>query len=265
MTHLRNIRCLSYNALILGLAIVASSAQAQSSVKFSIAESSRLLEAALELERGEITQPDFDMVVMAESCMNPSMRLQYRNRPWIMVQNTSNPDDDIVTVTIDLTENGFEFGNGDMVGDGFNGLLSMLSSRSDSGVSLDSVGYGADNSELELNFSGLAMGRAAIFRVDLDEPGGSLMFPDYREVIMGADTGSGPGSQAMFRTEFASGAKNTSMFARPSGILSTSGLIEPYHGQTMSSVTPSTTIPEPSSLLLLLAGIAGMGATRRVR
>ena len=247
------------------LASVASQVSAQSSVQFEIGESARLLRASLDLQNGDISQVEFDAIKMTETCKSPSARLQDRNRPWMMVWNTSAAADDVATVTVDLTESGFEFGDGDVPGDGFAGLLSMLSSsQTDAGVSLDSAVYGSDTTELELNFSGLSQGLAAIFRVDIDEPGGIAMFPDFREAMLGADTGGGPGQRATMTADFTSGATTISMFPQAAP-LSSSGVAEAYHGQTMSMVVPSTVIPEPTSIALLLAGVAGIVAMRRSR
>ncbi len=49
-------------------------------------------------------------------------------------------------------------------------------------------------------------------------------------------------------------------------ILSMSGLIEGFHSQASSqrySTSGSTRIPEPSTVMLLLAGLAGLSRTRR--
>ena len=244
---------------------IADVAIAQSSVQYGIGESARLLRAAIDLENGDITQAEFDTIQMAETCKSPSIRLQNRNRPWMSVWNTSTDPDEITRVTIELNEPGFEFGDGDVAGDGFDGLLSMLSSaQSDAGVTLDSASYGADNTELVLDFSGLDQDTVAIFRFDIDEPGGVEMFPDFREAMLGADTGDGPGARALLTTDFASGEQLLSTFSR-AGPLSTSGLTEAYHAQTMSMVEPSEVIPEPTSIVLLLAGLTGIAAMRRYR
>ncbi len=248
----------------LAIASVANLAWAQSSVQFTIGESAQVLEAAIDLENGDITQAEFNVIQMEEHCKSPSARLQARNRPWMSVWNTSASPDEVSTVTIDLTEAGFEFGDGDMSGDGFDGLLSMLSYRSDAGVSLASAGYGSDRSELVLNFTGLSQDRAAIFRIDLDNPGGMTMFPDYREAMLGADVGNGDGQLALLTTNFSSGASNLAAFGR-SGPLPNSGIAEAYNAQSTSLVVPSSVVPEPTTLVLLLGGLTGIAAMRRTR
>lgn len=248
------------------LALVSSTnfAFAQSSVQFEIGESSRVLEASLDLQRGDITQAQFNAIQMTETCKSPSARLQDRNRPWMLVWNTSAADDAIESVTVDLTQAGFELGDGDVTGDGFDGLLSMLSNRSDAGVSLSSAVYGGDNTEVVLSFSGLSKGVAAVFRIDIDQPGGISMFPDFREAMMGGDVGYGAGTPAKMTTEFASDATVLSSFGL-AGVLTGAGVSEAYHAQGMSPVVPSTTVPEPTSLVMLLTSLAAATWVRRKR
>ncbi len=249
---------------IFALALVSSASQveAQSSVRYELGESSRVLRASLDLQRGNISQAEFNAIRMTETCKSPSSRLHDRNRPWIMVWNTSTSSEEIDTVSIDLKEPGFEFGDGDLPGDGFDGMLSLLSNRSDGGVSLTSKSYGSDNSELVLNFSGLSNDLAAIFRIDIDEPGGIAMFPDFRAALMGADTGGGPGQRATLTTNYSSGASDISRFGQ-AGALSTSGVAEAYHAQSLSPIEPSTTVPEPTTLALMLAALAATAVLRR--
>ena len=250
--------------LALTLVGMANFSFAQSAAQFGIGESARLLEAALDLERGEISPAEYHSIKVAETCKDPATRLQNRNRPWMYVYNTSTVADDVTSVTVDLTEQGFEFGDGDVAGDGFDGLLSMLSYRSDAGVSLDSATYGNDNTELVLNFSGLSQDLAAIFRIDLDEPGGPTMYPDFREAMLGADTGMGPGQLAIMTAGFTSGNMISATFPMADP-LPTSGIAEGYHSQTMSMVETSIPVPEPTALVLLLVGLTSIASTRRYR
>ena len=251
-----------FGMLAIALSWAVDQAAAQSSAQYEIGESSRLLRASIDYQEGNITEQEFKDIQMVETCKNPAQRLQDRNRPWMSVWNTSTTPDEITSVTIDLKEEGFEFGDGDVLGDGFEGILSMLSFRSDGGVDLDSVEYGSDKTELVLNFTGLTEGLAAIFRVDIDEPGGFLPFPDFRESMLGADTGDGPGDVAMITTEFGSGASSMLTFEQ-SGPLSHSGIAERYHGQTMSMI--ETSVPEPTSLVLFGLGLSGIAVIRRRR
>jgi len=238
--------------------------QYASAQTFAIGESAAVLRAQLDFSQGQITQQALDQIIFVEACKNPSARLQDRNRPYLSVWNTSNTQGAITSILINMEEAGFEFGNGDVAGDGFAGFLSMLSGQSDNGVTLDSAVFGADTSELQLNFSGLGQGQAAIFRVDIDEPGGVFMFPDFRDAFQGANQGFGRnGDRAILTTAFANGPDTSVMF-RQLGRLEGFGRPEGYQHQTMP-MPEIATVPEPSSLLLLLAGFTGIAAMRRKR
>lgn len=233
------------------------------SATFRIGENASVVRAAIDFENGDITQAEFDQVMMETTCQNPYARLQDRNRPFLAVINTSNNADEITSVTLNMEEAGFEFGDGDMAGDGFDGLLSMLSTASDDGVQLTSAVYGADNSELQLNFTGLTPNVAAIFRVDIDEPGGVMMFPDYRDAFQGANEGFGRnGDVALLSATFASGTTVDAFFPQE-GQISMAGHVEGYHSQTMTP--PATSIPEPTAACLLLTGTCGLATLRRRR
>ena len=92
-----------------------------------IGESPRYLEAILKFQREEITASELYVIKYEESCKNPSIRLWDRNRPALLLQNTSNQDNFISSFVIDLVEAGFEFGSGDVANDGFNGTGSARS------------------------------------------------------------------------------------------------------------------------------------------
>jgi len=249
---------------LLALVSVAPYANAQSSVQFRISENHLVLKGALDLERNVITQMQYDTILAEAACQNPFSRLQARNRPFIMVQNTSTVADTITSVLLDLTEFGFQFGVGDVAGDGFNGLLALLSNRSDAGVQITSASFGSDNTQLRLNFSGLSQGQAAIFRFDIDEPNGPLLFPDFRQAIQGADIGNGPGELATLTTTFGSGAPVGMATFPQAGPLANAGHAENYHAQTML-LPPVVFVPEPTSVILLLSSFAGIATMRRRR
>ena len=193
------------------------------SYRVDIGESERLLEAMLDHDDGNITGPQFQAIKMEEMCKNPSLRLIDRNRPALVLQNTSDPNtgNEISQFTIDLQEFGFEFGNGDFNPDPFNGFLTILSNRSDSGISMSSS-YGTisdidpteDRSKLVLDIAGLTPGKALFFRLDLDpNPMTDTAFPDYQHVMLGGDIGDGNGAAdpSLISAVFAAGTGDDRM------------------------------------------------------
>ncbi len=259
------------------------------SYQIDIGESERLLEAQLRNQRGALSDAELHAIETEESCKNPSQRLIDRNRPAILLQNTSalTPTNEISQFVIDLEEIGFEFGTGDFNPDPFAGGLTILSNRSDAGVSISSsfgtvsdVDLTTDRSKLVLDISGLTPGKALIFRFDLDpNPMTTTMFPDYRQVMLGANTGSGPATPSLISATFASdydddermttSTNPTPFVGEFNGILSTAGLLEGYHSQGSSQMFGQNggteEIPEPSTAVLLFAGFAGLSLARRNR
>ena len=287
--RIHGVRTLVSTVALLLLAAVSSPAQAgfvNGSFSIAIAESDRLLEAALQEQRDGMSQVQLIAIQHEESCKNPSIRLIDRNRPAIVLQNTSDPntENEISRFTIDLQEFGYEFGNGDFYPDPFAGMLTILSNHSDPGITLVSS-YGVsdmdsteDRSKLVLDIGGLTPGKALFFRLDLDpNPMTTVAFPDYQHVMLGADAGDGNGQAAptLISAVFAAGEGSDQMTTatEPIGfapgiqeILTMAGLIEGYHSQAFSqrySTSGSTEIPEPSTIMLLLAGLAGLNRTRR--
>lgn len=248
--------------------------------KVDIGESERLMEAMLQHDRDEISEAEMLTIQMQEMCKNPSIRLIDRNRPAILLQNTTDPNgpganNELSQFTIDLEQLGFEFGNGDFNPDIFDNNLTFLSNRSDGGISISSS-YGTvsdtdptlDPAKLILDIQGLTPGAAVIFRVDLDPTSpNALVYSDYREVILGADVGGGSGNPALISATFAAGTGDNRMttsspfvpFGADMGPISSAGLLEGYHAQSSSemfSQSGGTEIPEPSTSLLLCAGLA---------
>lgn len=257
------------------------------SYQINIGESGRVLEAMVKEQRGLINHDQFTAIKMEEMWKSPSIRLVDRNRPAIVLQNISDPSTNnaITQFTIDIRQLGYEFGNGDFNPDPFAGALTLLTKYSDPGVTLSSsfgtvsdVDSTIDRTKLVLDIGGLTPGRSLIFRVDLDPmPMASVAYPDFQHVLLGADIedGQGPATPASIFALFASGSGANLMTTATAPIdfapgmsqtFPAAGLLEPYHFQSPSSLyqqTGGTEIPEPSTALLLLAGLAGLWRHRQ--
>lgn len=282
----RPCRVLSF-ALLLGFCALASAEAGfvAGSYQVDIGESVRQLDALLKLQRGEISTSMYNDINMQEMCRNPSIRLIDRNRPAILLQNTSDEssDNELSQFTIDLQELGYEFGNGDFNPDIFEGALSFLSPMSDAGISISSS-YGTvsdsdptiDHTKLVLDISGLTAGKAVMFRFDIDPvPMIDFLYPDYRMVVLGGDGGSGPSDPALISATFSSGEGDQAMststdFRELRGEFQediTSGVLEAYGAQSNATMTSQSdmTIPEPSAGALLLIGMGLVGIRRHSR
>jgi len=266
-----NMKTLSFLLGFMAFAVLgtANHAQAQNSFNIQLGESPRLLEALYNNSRGLLSDSDLAEIDFEETCVNPVARYQNRNRFSVLVENTSTTNS-LTTFSLDLEALGFEFGDGDFDGDGFLGSLAMDMGRSSPGVSLSGA-YGVDMTELVVSFSGLAAGDAAIFRVDLDPSASNtsgIRFPDYREAVLGANGND----VALVDVGFSSGNQFTDVpfMAGTFTEAIDSSKIEPYgaqgHSGRFGSGGPGSfsfgisggEIPEPSTALLFLAGIAGM-------
>jgi hypothetical protein len=230
-----------------------SSAAINGDYNIMIGESPRYLDAILKFQRQEITASELYMIKYEESCKNPSIRLHDRNRPALLLQNTSNQDNFISSFVINLQEAGYEFGTGDIANDWFNGNLILQDPRSDAGVTVTANYLNGDTTKLQLNFTGLGQGKAAIFRIDLDPaPMNNVAFPDYRGIMLGANVGGGATNPALLSATFSmTGMPNATTIPKPftadiSGTIS-SGMLEVYLSQARTDMfdqNGSTEIPD---------------------
>jgi hypothetical protein len=247
-------------AFTCGLSSV-SSAAINGDFNVTLGESTRYLDAILKFQRDEITASELYMIKYEESCKNPSIRLKDRNHPAMLVQNTSDQDNFISSFVIDIQQAGYAFGAGDVANDGFTSYV-MPDWRSDAGVDITANLVNGDPTKLQVNFSGLGKGKAALFRLDLDPvPVGNVMYPDYRVVLLGAN-GNDPSLIAA--TFSMTGSPDVSTTPAPfngdiDGTIN-SGMLEVYTNQSRTDsfdFNGTTEIPEPTTLALV--ALAGMG------
>jgi len=229
--------------------------------------------------------PEFMEVWKEDSWDNPHLRVRARNKPAIMIVNENNSVAPLTTFTLEINNPGpFFFGMGDFATDNFVGFI-QNTIYTDPGVTITGSSVSGDGKTLMVNFDGLTAGRKAIFNIDLDSSDPGLFpFPDYRLVLCGAPSGPGdpsglPATISATFTDASSPPPNTTTLT-----MDLSGAIDPITGM---QVTPSVPeffeqnirpaklmemneikekfIPEPSSAMLALAGVAGLAALRRHR
>jgi len=210
------------------------------------------------------------------SCDNPNLRILARNKPAVKVTNDGLSQGDISSLTIEISEPAFLFGEGDNAFDGFTGLT-MISPYSDPMVDILGSSLSSNGRRLTIDFNGLEPGKSIIFRVDLDPLDESAFpFPDFRQVLYGYDANGtgGVGQRAETSAIFSSNGMSTPTEFTPlpevdDPLLFLNEHVRPY--QIHDPVIPypgggsTNPIPEPTSLVLLLAGLGLSGVRRRTR
>jgi PEP-CTERM motif-containing protein len=245
---------------------VASSLSSSYTINF--AESTRLLNA--------LGTPNEQIVQKEESCDNPHARVRARNRPGVKISNSETSVGNLSSFTIEIKKTAYLFGTGDSPLDGFYDQYIRTSPYSDEGVDITGSSVSEDGRELTINFDGLAAGKSVIFRVDLDTNDDSIFpFPDFRNVLFGNSDGSGmrATTSATFLSEAGSAITPKTLLTKISEldqkqIVYWEGNVRPY--SVIDPVIPqggggTTEIPEPTSAMLLLAGVVGAFAVWRKR
>ncbi|MEM9354268.1 MAG: PEP-CTERM sorting domain-containing protein [Planctomycetota bacterium] len=217
-----------------------------------------------------------DAVAMEEACVNPMIKVGRRNMPAILLENNANSEGEISTFTMEIREDGFVFGDGD---DGMTpGTYAFESMFQSAGVTITSSSLSADMKRLTVNFSGLAPGESALFRVDLDptDPG-AFQKPDFRQVLLGLSedgTTGGVGTVGTTSSVFSMAGMSTptpdfelpSIDPAPPGpgvpVINTS-FDDHNNPDPLIVVDSGGAVPEPSSAALLCGSIALWACRRR--
>jgi MYXO-CTERM domain-containing protein len=277
----RRIRAVHILGLALAAAAVGAAARPASAevpawtgFKLDISPSARLLHALDMKNDGSIPSSTYYGVQYDESCDNPLIRIQARNKPSILLTNVANSSAPITSFSLAINGTGaWAFGQGDSAQDNFTGYVKNTK-YTDNGVQITSSSVSADKKTLTVNFTGLDPGKMAVFTIDLDstDPNG-FMYPDYRMVLFGAPEGNGPPTAAAtVSATFTNGtpAPNSKTLTKDFEQMETrpefmQARVRPYLVTDKMEVT-HLQIPEPTAAILGLLGVAALALrSRRVR
>ena len=140
-----------------------------------------------------IGTPEYNSILMDESCDNPHLRVRANNKPAIKVSvaDTTTAGVELTSFSLAINSDPYLFGTGDFATDGFTDFI-RETIFVDDGVTILGSTLSADMQTLTVNFNGMTAGKSAIFNVDLDVVDDPLMFqfPDYRVVLNGAPVSS---------------------------------------------------------------------------
>jgi len=221
------------------------------------------------------SSPEFMEVWKEDSWDNPHLRVRARNKPAIMIVNEDVSVAPLTTFTLEINDPGpFFFGTGDgFPMETFVGFI-QDTIYTDPGVTITGSSVSGDGKTLMVNFDGLTAGRKAIFNIDLDTTDPGLFpFPDYRMVLCGAPSSPSdmgvPATISGTFTNVASPPPNTTTLTMDLEATTVvpeffEQFVRPAKEMEMNEIKEKF-IPEPSSAVLALAGIAGLMGLRRRR
>jgi len=207
------------------------------------------------------------------ACDNPHNRIRARNRSAVLVENDGTSDADLTSFTIQINQAGFEFGSGDVGSPDYSGNYYLASPYLSPNVDILGSSVSADGSLLTVNFSGLAPGESAIFRIDIDpKDNNGFPFPDYREALFGLDSLGGAGVNQLGETSATFSKGETSATTAPATLLAANAAIyinanvRAYHANDPVGQLGGgggTMIPEPTTAALLAIALLGWLPQRR--
>jgi len=239
----------------------------------TFSENERFLNALHAYGNGSMDTQTMNQIESLAACDNPHNRVRARNRPALLVENDGDSQGDLTSFTLQINQAGFEFGTGDEGSPDYSGNHYLPSPYLSPNVNILGSSVSADGSLLTVNFSGLAPGESAIFRIDIDPKNNDgFPFPDYREALFGLGSAGAAGANQLGETSATFSMAGTSSTTEPTTLLPANSAqfinanIRAYH-----SVDPvgqlggggSTTIPEPTTAALLAIALLGWSQQRR--
>jgi len=247
----------------------------QGSYLVSIASSDRLLDAQ---DKYGVGSDEYNQIQTEESCDNPHYRVRARNKPAVLIQNDSSSEGSLTSFMMTINEAAYVFGaGGDSPLDGFDAYIKR-SAYADPGVDILGSSVSTDGQTVTVNFDGLTAGKSVIFRVDLDinpnpQFSGLFPFPDFRSVLFSMDNEGKPTdttgvTAATFSSGDMSSTTSKSTLFGKFDMQFEGENTRPYHA--IDPVIPGggggeVGIPEPASLLLMLAGLMCTPLRRRTQ